>query len=1752
MLPPHHNSKSFGPINIVVLVLLAANLCALAYTLFVPTTLLVTTFTAVPSSPSVIFLAYLVGKIEKNLSSRLDTTETEHATLKREIVVKTEALVNTQRQRDDAVTKAQTTTDNFRKQRKIVDFIGKLAKAAEENDSKNRHIEKLTIDSRVLTDRGAVLVEQLAAAQHDVTVKAVEAKTKLHEQKLENAVILRRLAACTVGLAAANEGLVAKDAVVLARLLVAMDQGKTIATLTLNLEKSTALTQVDELQDAMASLQLSATPSHAATATKQDPTSAIPDDRRTGSSPVGGGSRTKSGISSSSNSSSSNSGGGGGGDNHDIVQTVASSPAIPAAPCPSNSLQDVKVEGTKLTVEGLVSAAANHFAGVGAEMNTADSFSANVGDDSEEFEEGGDLIGGEDAIPAMLDRDAAEAEARTAPAATAATASQTAPTHGTVQRVVSSAATPAAPSPSNAGAAPAVPHTGPHDKPKRWLGQGHQGRAAMVEFLLTQAYSAGKRVIEMVKTAKDCVDEGKEMATRIQSTLDLVEEAVPTFENDASLRKSLLYLKKLFEDVEDLLDLCVPQQPTSPLGQAVHVTKRVYFSEQNLKTLKEYSARLDRITLDFNGRMQLLAKQQANRMEEQTRLAADALLAMQITQDKGTDPSLKLAKRQLRGNVIDDELVEFQESLGSGSFGVVMAGTYYGKPVAIKRALSSVHSADDRERFRREASTHFALRHDRIVQVIAFRTGGGTRPPCLVMERMERTLYHFLGINPAPLDLSQALPYVIDICEGLKYLHQSGVIHRDIKSHNILLRDGGAKLSDFGLAHVCPTIGRSTGNGKVLDDKSGTQFWMAPEIYRWAESSFDSDIFSLHVVIWEILANRQGGVGPAIGQALLSNPHDRLPFKGEETESDPARLRLYELVRKCGRLDRKGRPIIRDVLVEAKDIFDSLSGPGMDGTDVPSAAAGSPPDDLEKEGGRHRPSDVRRREQHRESSKSKGGSWESWKDAPPPGGESLRRPRNRTFKLATAVVQGAIRALGAGNASQARKSQPAQHQQQQKQQQSQGTSEAFAGAADVQPTLGSESKGFLSMYRLEDLVHEEGTSSSIWSATVKRPGPEKGLVVAVKILDKTTLPLEEKEELLDMVPIWRSLEHPNVIHVYDFFEDDPKYYFLVMEHMRGGDLFDHGFLNEKEARHIFRMVLDAVAYCHDRGIVHRQVTPENMLMTSEHEDALVKLTNFGFACSILNGLASTQRGVPGYVAPEILRGEAYGTEVDMWSMGVTLYSCLGGYPPFHDANQLMLFQKIMEGKFEFHKEYWGSVSDEAKDLVSKLMTLDPKKRITASEAMKHPWMLCTEADLLNDSSEGGNLGQPTMTNARRKLRGAITTVLAIQILKRSCSEELKKSDREGPTSVPASPTLPQDVVDPYLTQEELKAEDADHSGGSEYLSSLSHSPGFHSSYRLGDLVHEGGLSSIWSATVTRPGPNKGLVVAVRRVGKTTLPLEIEEDILEGVRIWRSLEHHNVIHVYDFFKDDPNYYFLPMEYMRGGDVFDHVQKKGFLNEKEARHIFRMVLDAVAYCHDRGIVHRQVTPENMLMTSEHEDALVKLTGFDLACSILNGLASTQRGVPGYVAPETLRGEAYGTEVDMWSMGVTLYSCLGGYPPFHDANQQMLFQKTKEGKFEFHKEYWGSVSDEAKDLVRKLMTLDPKKRITASEAMKHPWMLRKGNREGPTSVPASPTSQQHVVDADFTQEELKAYSRKPGAGSASQSGSSEQLGAENLTQL
>jgi len=269
---------------------------------------------------------------------------------------------------------------------------------------------------------------------------------------------------------------------------------------------------------------------------------------------------------------------------------------------------------------------------------------------------------------------------------------------------------------------------------------------------------------------------------------------------------------------------------------------------------------------------------------------------------------------------------------------------------------------------------------------------------------------------------------------------------------------------------------------------------------------------------------------------------------------------------------------------------------------------------------------------------------------------------------------------------------------------------------------------------------------------------------AVKVVDRNKLTEEDASALLDEVAILKEFDHPHVIGVYDFFEEASTYY-LVMEQMCGGELFDRIvaklYYNENEARNVCKTVLEAIGYCHQNHVAHRDLKPENLLLASEKDDSNVKIADFGFAKRVFvpNSL-TTQCGTPGYVAPEILEGMAYDTKVDMWSVGVILYILLGGYPPFIEKNQRDLFRKIRKGEYEFHEEYWGAVSQDAKDLIASLLTVDPRTRLDAKTALRNKW-INSDAEALAGRDLGTNLAEFKKFNAKRKFKAAVKSVIIV-------------------------------------------------------------------------------------------------------------------------------------------------------------------------------------------------------------------------------------------------------------------------------------------------------------------------------------------------------------------------------------------------------
>jgi len=326
---------------------------------------------------------------------------------------------------------------------------------------------------------------------------------------------------------------------------------------------------------------------------------------------------------------------------------------------------------------------------------------------------------------------------------------------------------------------------------------------------------------------------------------------------------------------------------------------------------------------------------------------------------------------------------------------------------------------------------------------------------------------------------------------------------------------------------------------------------------------------------------------------------------------------------------------------------------------------------------------------------------------------------------------------------------------------------------DIPQPSSSSGMRFEQLYRLKGVL---GTGAFSTVREGRHRSSSTDITYAVKCVNRKKLSEEDEAALLDEVAILKEMKHIHIIRLYDFFIESSTYY-LVMERMSGGELFDRivqkAYYNEKEARDVCKIVLEAVRYCHENNVAHRDLKPENLLLLSEDDDSAVKIADFGFAKKVYSKQSlTTQCGTPGYVAPEILEGIPYDTRADMWSVGVILYILLGGYPPFIENNQRDLFRKIRRGEYEFHEEYWGTVSAEAKELISSLLTVKPEKRLDAEQALQNPWIRVDD-DVLAQKDLGVNLRQLTKFNAKRKFKAAVSTVMAVNKLQSLGKDFLK-------------------------------------------------------------------------------------------------------------------------------------------------------------------------------------------------------------------------------------------------------------------------------------------------------------------------------------------------------------------------------------------
>ncbi|KAM4716174.1 calcium/calmodulin-dependent protein kinase (CaM kinase) II gamma 1 isoform 13-T13 [Anableps anableps] len=318
----------------------------------------------------------------------------------------------------------------------------------------------------------------------------------------------------------------------------------------------------------------------------------------------------------------------------------------------------------------------------------------------------------------------------------------------------------------------------------------------------------------------------------------------------------------------------------------------------------------------------------------------------------------------------------------------------------------------------------------------------------------------------------------------------------------------------------------------------------------------------------------------------------------------------------------------------------------------------------------------------------------------------------------------------------------------------------------------------------------KGAFSVVRRCVKKSSGQE----YAAKIINTKKLSARDHQKLEREARICRLLKHPNIVRLHDSISEE-GFHYLVFDLVTGGELFEdivaREYYSEADASHCISQILESVNHIHQHDIVHRDLKPENLLLASKMKGAAVKLADFGLAIEVQGdqqawfGFA----GTPGYLSPEVLRKDPYGKPVDIWACGVILYILLVGYPPFWDEDQHKLYQQIKAGAYDFPSPEWDTVTPEAKNLINQMLTINPAKRITAEQALKHPWV-CHRSTVASMMHRQETVECLRKFNARRKLKGAILTTMLVSRNFSACKSLLnKKSDsaKESQSTVVHNP-----------------------------------------------------------------------------------------------------------------------------------------------------------------------------------------------------------------------------------------------------------------------------------------------------------------------------------------------------------------------------
>ncbi|XP_028409650.1 ribosomal protein S6 kinase alpha-5-like isoform X2 [Dendronephthya gigantea] len=589
----------------------------------------------------------------------------------------------------------------------------------------------------------------------------------------------------------------------------------------------------------------------------------------------------------------------------------------------------------------------------------------------------------------------------------------------------------------------------------------------------------------------------------------------------------------------------------------------------------------------------------------------------------------------------------------------------------------------------------------------------------------------------------------------------------------------------------------------------------------------------------------------------------------------------------------------------------------------------------------------------------------------------------------------------------------------------------------------------------------------------KKDGFYKGKLFAMKVLKKATIVQKAKttEHTMTERQVLESVRScPFLVTLHWAFQTESKLH-LVMDYINGGELFTHLYKRDKfsedEARIYIAEIVIAIEHLHKLGIIYRDIKLENILLDSKGH---VVLTDFGLSkdFSPSDEIKRTYSfcGTIEYMAPELVNGNGNGHDkaVDWWSLGVLLYELLTGASPFTVDGEKNSQSQISKRITTKEPPIPMSFSREAKDFVLRLLAKNPSRRIGsgptgANEIKKHSffkkldWTSVYERKVpapfvphINDEMD--------VSNFSAEFTG-MTPHYSPAVVPNVTGQVFRGYSYVAPSIVFNETTTLEDCIRPTYEHRNLSA-------GIRQASFFEESPFFQNYMVTDEILGDGSFSTCRKCINVRTGLHYAVKVISKRRDRT--------QEVQSLRLCQ--DHPNIVNIHEVYQDGLHVY-LVMEYLQGGELFDRIRQKKKFTEAEASVLIRKIVSAVAFMHSRGVVHRDIKPENLLFVDHTEDAEIKIIDFGFA-------------------------------------KVKTYTMLSGQVPFQRSGSPSntaanIINRIKMGDFKFEGQQWSAVSQQARDLIQGLLTVNPSERLTISEVQNHEWLS--SGRDIPTTPLMTP---------------------------------------------